>query len=420
MGDFSEHLRVMKRKADTFAGYIKSPHLKTHDIRVFHNMMYTPSMRYSLPAVAVDEEEFGAVQAQIIPSIVQRLDFNSNLPTAIRFGPIEMGGLGLVDLRTEGGIEMLKYFWHTIYSGTEVGDMLLMHVQTSQLESDQQISLLTDPTIYIPYLTAPWVMSLRQFMSNHKIEIDLTQTLTLSLKSATDEFNYASSATQRLFHPAAERLEPGPDLSSGYFPGRSHGRAGWTTTHLAVGQKGGRPSDFFASKSWPRQESISKAQQRLWRRYIASQFLRYNRYWRQPPNNRARRAQSMGIEVQTPKPKLLSSMIKTLPKHQRRLLSHVKQRVNDDVLWSTCRTKKRVTIASDGGLTKGRQGTFGWNLSTNKNQSLFKGAGPADGPYDTANSTRCELARWLRGVSPTAESAIRRTQIQLERVLGPR
>ena len=189
MGDFSEHLRVMKRKTDTsFAGYIKSPRLKTHDIRVFHNTMYAPSMRYSLPAVAVDEEESGAVQAQIIPSIVQRLGFNSNLPTAIRFGPIEMGGLGLVDLRTEGGIEMLKYFRHTIYSGTEVGDMLLMHVQTSQLESDQPISLLTDPTIYIPYLTAPWVMSLRKFMSNLMIEIALTQTLTLSLKSATDEF----------------------------------------------------------------------------------------------------------------------------------------------------------------------------------------------------------------------------------------
>jgi hypothetical protein len=105
-----------------------------------------------------------------------------------RFGPIEMGGLGLMDLRTEGGIEMLKYFRHAIYSGSEVGDMLLMHVQTSQLESGQPIPLLADPTIYIPYLTATWVMSLRQFTSNHNFKIDLTQTLTLSLKSTTDEF----------------------------------------------------------------------------------------------------------------------------------------------------------------------------------------------------------------------------------------
>ena len=125
----------------------------------------------------------------------------------------------------------------------------------------------------------------------------------------------------------------------------------------------------------------------------------------------------MGIEVQTPKPKVLSSMIKMLPKHQRRLLPHVKQRVDDDVLWSTCRMKKRVTLASNGGL-KGRRGTFGWNLSTNKNQSLFEGAGPADGPYDTANSTRCELGGYAASLLlPSLQYG---TQIQLERVLRPR
>jgi hypothetical protein len=57
--------------------------------------------------------------------------------------------------------------------------------------------------------------------------------------------------------------------------------------------------------------------------------------------------------------------------------------------------KKRETIASDGGL-KGRQGTFGWNLSTDKKkQSLFERAGPVDGPYDTANSTRCEVGGYV-------------------------
>ena len=101
LGDFSEPIRVMKREANTMAGRIKSPRLHTNDIRVFHNTMYVPSMRISLPVLAVDEEELAQIQSQIIPSIVQRLGFNRNLPTAIRFGPVEMGGLGLMDLRTE-------------------------------------------------------------------------------------------------------------------------------------------------------------------------------------------------------------------------------------------------------------------------------------------------------------------------------
>ena len=78
-------------------------------------------MRYALPAIAVDEEEYEQVQNRIIPVIVQRLGFNRHLPTAIRFGPVELGGLGLYDLRTEGGIEMIKYFRNAIYTQSAVG-----------------------------------------------------------------------------------------------------------------------------------------------------------------------------------------------------------------------------------------------------------------------------------------------------------
>ena len=49
-----------------------------------------------------------------------------------------------------------------------------------------------------------------------------------------------------------------------------------------------------------------------------------------------------------------------------------------------------LTISFDGGL-KGYQGTFGWQLSSSTNEVLYKGAGPVDGPLESASSTRCEL-----------------------------
>ena len=60
--------------------------------------MYAPAMRYSLPAVAVDEEELDRIQSKIIPTIVQRLGLNRNLATAVRYGPTSLVGLGLMDL----------------------------------------------------------------------------------------------------------------------------------------------------------------------------------------------------------------------------------------------------------------------------------------------------------------------------------
>ena len=63
VGDFAAHIKVLKTKADTYAGYMKSPRLSTTDVRVFHKTIYDPAMRYSSPAVAVDEEELESIQS---------------------------------------------------------------------------------------------------------------------------------------------------------------------------------------------------------------------------------------------------------------------------------------------------------------------------------------------------------------------
>jgi hypothetical protein len=83
----------MKDKADEMARSLRSPRLNRQDIMTFHRTMYTPSMKYALPAIAVDEEELDRVQSQVMGVMVQRLGFSSKLPKAIRHGPQEFGGL---------------------------------------------------------------------------------------------------------------------------------------------------------------------------------------------------------------------------------------------------------------------------------------------------------------------------------------
>jgi hypothetical protein len=93
LGDFSHHIQVLKSRADAYSNQIKSPRLSSSDVRVFARTTYEPAMRYSLPAIAIDEEELDSIQTRIIPAIVQKLGFSSKLPTAIRYGSISMGGL---------------------------------------------------------------------------------------------------------------------------------------------------------------------------------------------------------------------------------------------------------------------------------------------------------------------------------------
>jgi hypothetical protein len=107
----------------------KQPRLSAADVRIFRRTTYVPSMRYGLAAVAIDEEELSIVQSRIIPAILRKLKVQSTIPTAIRHGPRELGGLDLYDQRTEVGIESLKFFRDALYSESENGKLLRLNLQ---------------------------------------------------------------------------------------------------------------------------------------------------------------------------------------------------------------------------------------------------------------------------------------------------
>ncbi|KAI2511186.1 hypothetical protein MHU86_3151 [Fragilaria crotonensis] len=348
-------------------------------------------MKYSLPALAVDEEELEKIQTKIIPTIVQRLGLSSKLPTAIRHGPISMGGLGIIDLRTEYGIEMIRMFRNAIYSQTEVGKLLLMQVQASQLEAGIPNPLLEEPHIHIPYLTPTWVLSMRQFMSNHNITITLTNTLSMSLHSPRDVFIMApagidayTSTQQKDINLVRMYLQV-TTLADMTDPSSLN-----TITQWAL--QATRPDGFINNPSWPRQSDPSASQRRLWRRFITSRFLRYGRFWKRPPRVTLKELHDEKIRDTSEMNPIddMSTLIKRLPIGKRRLLSHLQQVSDNDNVWRVLSQKSPITVATDGGL-KGKQGTFGWQVRSSSNDVLAEGAGPIDGPFDVANSTRCEL-----------------------------
>jgi hypothetical protein len=116
LGDFSDHLQILRQKADEFSRRILSPRLTETDVAIFHLSIYIPSMRYSLAAVAADEESLGFVQTNVLKSMLQKLHISSTILTSLRHGPVELGGLGLYDLRTEAGIEAIKFLRNSLYS----------------------------------------------------------------------------------------------------------------------------------------------------------------------------------------------------------------------------------------------------------------------------------------------------------------
>jgi hypothetical protein len=185
-GNFAKHLQVMKKKADTFSVRIRSSRLTPNDIRTFHKTMCFPSMRYSLAALAVDEEELHFLQTKIVPTMLQRLGASSTTPTVIRHGSTDFAGLDLADLRTELGIEMIKSLFVT--PSMLAMKLILINLGHSQQEAGIGPLLFEQPNLYIPYLTTTWLTSVRQYMSRHNITLTFTEKYGLTLQSARDCF----------------------------------------------------------------------------------------------------------------------------------------------------------------------------------------------------------------------------------------
>ncbi|KAI2498643.1 hypothetical protein MHU86_15820 [Fragilaria crotonensis] len=384
-GDFTDHLAALKEKADTFARRLRSPRLTEMDVAIFHRSIYIPSMRYSLAALATNEEEL-SIQSQISRVILQRLHIRSTIPTALRYGPLELGGLGLYDLRTEMGIETLKFLRNALYSDSEAGNLIRLNLDYSQREAGVDFHLLEHPNRHVPYLTPSWILSVRQFLGNNNMHLQISDLHLDPLRGPKDEYIMQLDHLTR-YTPAQQQdlnlvrlwlqVATLADMCDPDRPNRI----------LLCYLDGSRPSDFEPSSKWPRQDKPSKSQQRLWKRFIRSSYLRYPPYWK-VPQDKCLPPSATTVPSQS-FPDLPSYITSLSSRTERRLLDGLQQKASDLQVWRAFRSKSRLHLASDGGLSK-NSATHGWILSTGK-QVLFTCSGPVDGSNDTHSSTRSEL-----------------------------
>ena len=111
--EWAKQIQVIKEKMDKRAGRLLTSSLSFDDVRVFYQSIYTPSIRYVLPALSVDEKHLEEIQTCSLEAILVRQGFNLHFPRRITHGPQAWGGLGILDIKTEGGLSQIKEFTGT-------------------------------------------------------------------------------------------------------------------------------------------------------------------------------------------------------------------------------------------------------------------------------------------------------------------
>jgi hypothetical protein len=105
--EWTKQIEVLKAKMDKLAGRLLTSILSFDDVCVFYQSIYTPSIRYVLPALSIDEKHLEEIQTCSIEALLVRKGFNRHLPRRITHGPQAWGGLGILDIKTEGGLSQI-------------------------------------------------------------------------------------------------------------------------------------------------------------------------------------------------------------------------------------------------------------------------------------------------------------------------
>jgi ribonuclease HI len=173
-GNETEHIIQLNKKSTNMGNLVFSGQLNRRQARLAHNMVYIPSMLYSLPAMSIPEEETYSIQQKANTKFLQVCGLAKSFPRAVLvvYGPTEFGGIGLKYLYTESSCIKIDCLINHIKTDTSLSIEMKININWVQLHAGTSTPILesTQQLLYIEY---NWFLSIKEFLNmiNAKIEI---------------------------------------------------------------------------------------------------------------------------------------------------------------------------------------------------------------------------------------------------------
>jgi len=172
-GDETAQINYLRSEANKTASLIATSKLTKTESLLAYKTFWIPSVTYSLGTTTMTKAELRSIQSQATSSFLQKMGFNKHYPRAVSFGPECMGGLGLKDLYVEQGVSAIMLLMGHLYYNTEPGKMIRIALDNLQMEAGTSDNLLYDPTPSLPYISHSWLTTIRDFLREHQLQLQI-------------------------------------------------------------------------------------------------------------------------------------------------------------------------------------------------------------------------------------------------------
>jgi hypothetical protein len=119
----------------------------------------------------LDTKILKKIQRKAIQAIINKLGVNKSFPQCIAFGPNDLCGMVFLDMSVEQGVHGIQHFMDHVFSRASVGNMMLIALQSLQLESGCGFHLLENPSKWVPYIKPCWLTCIQDILNKSKIMI---------------------------------------------------------------------------------------------------------------------------------------------------------------------------------------------------------------------------------------------------------
>ena len=108
-GNMNEEYKYRIEQIIGFTRRLNGAPLNHYDANIVYECRYRATVSYPLPVTAFSEKQCHSIQRPFMAALLPKMGLNRNMPRAIIYGPTELGGRGLMDLR----IEQKVHQWET-------------------------------------------------------------------------------------------------------------------------------------------------------------------------------------------------------------------------------------------------------------------------------------------------------------------
>jgi hypothetical protein len=186
-GDYSQETRRLTHKSEDFARRAKSMKITSEEANMLYFTMIQPSMLYSAPAGTLNQTAADKINSNLTRSILASMGYNRNMPKRVVYGPRELGGLGLMDIFIEQGAAKALFLVRHLRTNRTLGKSMRAQLQWAQRVAGIEESILIDIKTRIPQLDEEaWISTLRQFLEESEMGIDIDGITTVTAKREKD------------------------------------------------------------------------------------------------------------------------------------------------------------------------------------------------------------------------------------------